>query len=576
MKKSETSSTHSPRKRKVPATYSPLPPQEESAIARAIKLSLRKIPSNGEISDDDIDNEVKEGYEETEVDENEADETDEDEYETKWSTDIEDVQVDAFNQPAGPTHSLPSAQNVKNFFELMFNKNIWNYVVKQTNLYAKQQMQLKPDPEWKALGVGELKSWIGCLIAMGLSRHNNIRMYWEPPWRLSIVADRFTRDRFLAIKKYLHLADNSKINDNKTTNPDKLAKLRPFLNLLLQNFRSNYRPNCFLTVDEDMCKFKGRHSMKQYMKAKIIKWGYKIWKLCDSSSGYTLNLDVYTGASEQKAEQGLAYSVVMKMMEGYLDKNHVVVLDNYYTSVPLLLDLLDRSTYACGTIRLKRKFLPKEYGSYKDLDQGESKVWQSGNLVATLWQDKKIVRFLSTCCNPEGDDTVIRRRRGQDPVRLSCPPVVKLYARHMGGVDRSDRMVRTYSVSRQSKKWWFRIFYYLVDTSIANSFILYHNSPNHPKLTELEFVKTLSLALIGSFSTENKVQARPQRKRKKAPIPPKATATNHWPKKTKLQKKCQHCARPGSRGPRSKYVCEACGVSLCIDKCFKLYHTRGR
>jgi hypothetical protein len=154
--------------------------------------------------------------------------------------------------------------------------------------------------------------------------------------------------------------------------------------------------------------------------------GYKILKLCDSSSAYTLKLDVYTGAQDQKVEQGLAYSVVMKMMEGYLDKNHIVVLDNYYTSVPLLKDLLDRSTYACGTICLKRKFLPEEYGKLKDLAQGESKFWQSGNLVATLWQDKKIVRFLSTCCEPEGNGTVIRRRRGQDPVRLPCPPVVKL------------------------------------------------------------------------------------------------------------------------------------------------------
>ena len=57
----------------MPTTYSPLPPQEESAISRAIKSSLRKIPSNCEISDDDIDSEVKEGYEEPEVDENEAD-----------------------------------------------------------------------------------------------------------------------------------------------------------------------------------------------------------------------------------------------------------------------------------------------------------------------------------------------------------------------------------------------------------------------------------------------------------------------------------------------------------------------
>src|ERR1700722_11332727 len=89
----------------------------------------------------------------------------------------------------------------------------------------------------------------------------------------------------------------------------------------------------------------------------------------------------------------------------------------------------------------------------------------------------------------------------------------------MGGVDRSDRMVRTYSVSRQSKKWWYHLFYYLVDTSIANSFILYHNSSNHPRITELEFVKQLSLALIGTFSKEEKVQPHPQRKRTKVRVP---------------------------------------------------------
>ena len=54
---------------------------------------------------------------------------------------------------------------------------------------------------------------------------------------------------------------------------------------------------------------------------------------------------MFTLAGEEKSENGLAYSVVMKMMEGYLDKNHVIVLDNYYTSVPLFLDLLDRSTW---------------------------------------------------------------------------------------------------------------------------------------------------------------------------------------------------------------------------------------
>ena len=120
----------------------------------------------------------------------------------------------------------------------------------------------------------------------------------------------------------------------------------------------------------------------------------------------------------------------------------------------------------------------------------------------------------------------------------------------------------------------YRLFYYLVDTSIANSFILYHSSRNHPRITELEFVKQLSIALIGTFSKKAKVQPHPQRKRKKVRTPPRLTAGNHWPIKTKNMRKCQQCASSGRTGPRTVYTCEACNVHLCIDKCFKRYHTR--
>ena len=574
MKKDATSTTRTSRKRKQRATYSPLPHQEETAIIRALNRSLRKIPSNGEISEDDIDDDLSDWEDEVETEQKDENETEKDKYETKWGVKRDHVRVNLFNQPTGPTQTLLSQRGVKNFFELMFDNKVWHHICKQTNLYAKQQMQLKPDPDWKSLGVGELKSWVGCLMAMGLNKQNNLRMYWESPWRLSMVADRFTRDRFLAIRKYLHLADNSVVFDNKTSHADRLAKVRPLLNLLLQNFHSNYQPSRFLTVDEDMCKFKGRNVMKQYMRAKIVKWGYKIWKLCDSSSAYTLSLDVYTGASETKLELGLAHAVVMKLMGSHLEKNHVVVMDNYFTSVPLFVNLLARSTYACGTVRSNRKYLPEQFGTKQDLVPGKSKFWQSGNLVATLWQDKQVVRILSSCCEPQGADTVTRRRRNQNTTSLPCPPAVKMYSQYMGGVDRSDRMVRTYSVSRASKKWWFRLFYYFLDTCIANSYILYHSSPNHPSLTELEFIKALSLSLIGSSSKESQIQPHAQRKRNQAQPTPRVTASNHWPVKTNQQRKCQHCAKRGSQGPRSKYMCEACQVTLCVDKCFKLYHTR--
>eukprot|EP00456_Euglypha_rotunda_P049188 TRINITY_DN3946_c0_g1_i10.p1 TRINITY_DN3946_c0_g1~~TRINITY_DN3946_c0_g1_i10.p1 ORF type:complete len:399 (-),score=32.40 TRINITY_DN3946_c0_g1_i10:205-1401(-) len=382
MKKSQTSTTRSPRKRKQATYFSPLSQKEEKEIARALQVSLKKIPSDNQISDDEKEDDDVDFKEEEPADFEDNDEAETDQYETKWMKSKQDVQVDDFNQSSGPTKTLPSRQDVKNFFELMFNNKVWYHICKQTNLYAKQRVLLNPDPKWESLTVAELKAWVGCLLAMGLNQKNNIRMYW----RLSVVADRFTEDRFMAIKKYLHLADNEAVVECKTSKPDRLAKIRPFLDLLLTNFHSNYQPGRYLTVDEDMCKFKGRNSMKQYMKAKIIKWGYKIWKICDASSAYTLNLDVYTGAIDGTKEQGLAYAVVMKMTERYLDKNHVVVMDNFFTGVPLFLDLLARSTYACGTVRLKRKYLPKEYGSHEDLSPGESVFWQADNLVATIWQ----------------------------------------------------------------------------------------------------------------------------------------------------------------------------------------------
>jgi hypothetical protein len=209
-------------------------------------------------------------------------------------------------------------------------------------------------------------------------------------------------------------------------------------------------------------------------------------------------------------------------------------MDNYFTSVPLFTDLLERDTYACGTLRVNRKYLPREFKGKKNMNPGDSCYWQQDNFVATLWQDKRTVRFLSTCCAPEGDDTVVRRRNSSDQQRLTCPPVVKIYTQYMGGVDRSDRMVRTYSVSRKSKKWWYRLFYYLLDTSLANSFILYQLSRNHDELSELNYLKQLALTLIEDKITRGKSSTSPTKKEQKVS---KSSTYDSWKPLAKEYKK---------------------------------------
>ena len=88
-----------------------------------------------------------------------------------------------------------------------------------------------------------------------------------------------------------------------------------------------------------MVGMKCRTSIIQYMPKKPKKFGVKLWVLCESQSGYCLNLQIYKGKEGDNQESGLAYRVVMDLMRVYLYRNHYLFVDNYCTSPKLFLDL---------------------------------------------------------------------------------------------------------------------------------------------------------------------------------------------------------------------------------------------
>lgn len=55
--------------------------------------------------------------------------------------------------------------------------------------------------------------------------------------------------------------------------------------------------------------------------------------------------------TQEQAELGLAYSVAMNLMKGYLLSHHHLYADNFFFSISLASDLLQADTYFCGTIR---------------------------------------------------------------------------------------------------------------------------------------------------------------------------------------------------------------------------------
>ncbi|KAJ8967092.1 hypothetical protein NQ314_003104 [Rhamnusium bicolor] len=136
------------------------------------------------------------------------------------------------------------------------------------------------------------------------------------------------------------------------------------MNEMFEKFK---KPNKYIAVDETMVPFRERVSFRQYIPCQWHKYGIKLFKVCDTDA-YTHRVEIYQGKYITKGEN--LTKLVLRLCEGYLNKERTIVTDNFYTGIELARELLDKNTHLIGTLRKYRKGLPKEVTSTK-LKTGE-------------------------------------------------------------------------------------------------------------------------------------------------------------------------------------------------------------
>ena len=134
-------------------------------------------------------------------------------------------------------------------------------------------------------------------------------------------------------------------------------------------------------------------------------------------------------------------------MEKYLDRNYHVYFDNFYTSYDLVLKLLLKKTWSCGTIRVNRGLFSPDF-IYEKLDIGSSAFLKTDDgIIVAHWKDKRAVYVISSI---HGNSEVRIQRHAQE---LMKPSSICEYSKHMGGVDKCHQYLSYYTVSRRSIKW---------------------------------------------------------------------------------------------------------------------------
>ncbi|XP_070576771.1 piggyBac transposable element-derived protein 4-like [Ptychodera flava] len=276
------------------------------------------------------------------------------------------------------------------FVFLMIPADSFDVMSLQTNKYARDYLsgtQLLPHSRF-----------VGAVLAMGLVIHEDISDYWSTDLVLAtpFFPSIMSRDRFLNVLLFFHLANNDNYIPRGRDGYDPLFKLGAVYRNIVRNFRDVWQPNKNICVDEGMVPFRGNIHFKVHNPDKQDKYGFKAYEVCDSSNGYCCKFELYTVRSDETTSgKGKTYDLVMGLMDGYLRKGHVLYVDNYYTSPILFYDLYKEDTLACGTSR-HRKGIPARIKETKLKEKGEKLVMVKGPLMVMKYKDRKDVVMLST------------------------------------------------------------------------------------------------------------------------------------------------------------------------------------
>lgn len=142
-------------------------------------------------------------------------------------------------------------------------------------------------------------------------------------------------------------------------------------------------------------------------------------------------------------------------------------------------------------------------------------------VIAVKWFDNKCVNLLSNASGIMPLSTVKRwSKESKAKVMIPCPSLIPAYNEHMGGIDLSDMLVHLYKTPAKSTRWYLPLFGYMLDLSIANSWLVYKRECGQLNQKPIT-LKRFRLAVAHSVKQVNKPASKVGRPSSSSPPPPK-------------------------------------------------------
>jgi hypothetical protein len=384
-----------------------------------------------------------------------------------------------------------------------------------------------------------------------------------------------------------------------------------------------------VSIDEMIARFSGRSTHTVRIKNKPTPEGYKILSLCDA--GYTYAFFFTSRIQNQPEIQQIpnlskvgneVYCLVSQLPK---NKAFNIYMDNYFSSIKLFKYLREKNIGACGTVRKNSTNFPQILKVDKKLEWDTLSGVVVDDVLAILWMDNGPVTMLSTIHQVNGDENRIERvrRRPRETstnatkVRaifgtaskksLPIPVVIDDYNHFMGGVDIADQLRGYYNTQLSVRRTWMPLFFWLLDTSIINSYLVLKKSDMNIKHKDFRLQLVWDLIKAGLEEKEKQPQTRshvdeltnqfkfiqvdPSKRHQYVTanfeLPSERLSVGgHFPEWREARAGCIWCKYLTKKAqkkaekdpPQTQLYCIKCNVALCCNKnrnsCFKDYHTQ--
>ncbi len=147
--------------------------------------------------------------------------------------------------------------------------------------------------------------FLGILMLQGAhfgSNKKSSRKLWQAsPYGLSIpyVWNAMMQNAYEFMCQHIHFADSSMNIPSGSDGYDPLFKVRYVLKLIQEGLLKVWTAGKDVAIDESMIKYMGRAiAWVQYMPAKPIKHGIKVFCICCAVSGIMLAYKIYCGKDD--------------------------------------------------------------------------------------------------------------------------------------------------------------------------------------------------------------------------------------------------------------------------------------